>query len=209
MTALALLPIFFLSPTYCPPTSAQIHWTGVKHRLGIQGMVVEGVIFDRDQNRRVSSGDIMRIDDARRHGKSVNISQPWLKLGGALAKEVRRSVKRNRHVKSVCIGRISVRGVSRIRTSRALAKRLRNGQALSGSERSARARAVMEEKVDRLCKNGRNLEVKELSKMLLSHATRRVKSVSRGRLKRIANTVAQENSRRCGHLDIHAADLTF
>ena len=166
MTALILIPIFFLSPSYCPPKLAQIHWTSVKHRLAGQGIVIRGVIFDRDRNRRVSNGDIMRIDEATRRGKQINISEPWLKLTGSLTTQVRRSVRRNRHVKAVCVGRISVRGVARIHSAKALGKRLRNGSEPTRSQRRAAAKSVMQEKVNRVCKNSRNFEVNELSSLL-------------------------------------------
>jgi len=96
-----------------------------------------------------------------------------------------------------------------MRSARGLARYLKRLTAQNAPSGPELARTAMEEKVDRVCRTGRNIDTDRLEKIILSHALKRHRRVGGKTLRRLARKVAQENGLRCGHLDVKTADLTF
>lgn len=199
--AIALLA----TPLSCPPEGSQVRWEGVQIR--INGLRVQTTVWDRNRDGRPSSGDLLRVEEARKGRTALNLDETWALMRGRLAKRVRRAVK-SRRTRAACDPLFFIEDVPKASSDRALARLIRANSASMAPTRRQRARSEMSQWAARLCKSKRSISKDQLTQRLEKRALRRHRSLGRGTVHALAEEVAHENAVSCANLRV-AKGLVF
>ena len=159
-------------------------------------------MWDRNRDGRPSSGDLIRVERARKGRKVISGNETWALVRGSLAKTIRKAA-RSRRVRAACDPLFLIEDVPKASNARALARLIRaNGNVASAPTRKDRARSDMSGWATRLCNRGKRITKEKLSKMLEKRGMRRHRPLGRGTLRSLADEVAQENAVKCANLKI-------
>lgn len=210
MTGLLLVAGLLAGPIGCPPEVGHIRWAGVEATAA--GLDIEGTVWDRDRDGKPSSGDVMRIETARKGRHPLAIDETWIVLKGALAKSVARGLARSTKkggVTAACETPFELDDVPSFASGRALAVHLdvQTPGAPPISKTDA-ARAEMQGWAQKLCRSSRSIDKKELTSTLEAEAARKQRHIKRGTRQRLAREVASEYAASCTKLALPAG-LTF
>ena len=206
MNAITLAIAILATPLSCPPEGSQVRWEGVKIRAN--GLRVEVTVWDRNRDGRPSSGDLLRVDKARKGRTALNLDQTWALIRGRLAKRVRAAV-RSRRTRAACDPLFYIENVPKASSERGLARLIRANRAGSmAPTRRQRARSEMSQWATRLCKSKRSISKDQLTQRLEKRALRRHRSLGRGTVHALAEEVAHENAISCANLQV-AKGLVF
>ena len=212
MNALLLSITLLASPVHCSPDVGQMRWDHVKHRLKSQSVTVVGSVWDRDRNGRPSAGDIMRIDEAYRRGRPLAVDETWMRMGRGLAKQVSRTIRRNRIRAAACETAFSVRGIPRIQRPAQLAKILLKRHQREQPTTREVVEADLDDIVAQICKPGKNISEKRLASLLERRVRARHRRVKRAVIRSLARQVAKRSANDCTHLELRSTErpqLTF
>lgn len=210
MTALMLLAGLLTTPIGCPPEVGHIRWGGVEAVAA--ELAIRGTVWDRDRDGKPSTGDVMRIEDARKGRSSLAMDETWIVLKGGLAKGVARGLARSQKrgvVDAACETPFELSDVPAFASGRALARHLdaQDPGAPPVSKTDA-ARAEMQGWARELCRSKRSISKDDLARRLETHAARKQKHIKRRTRQRLSREVAGEYAAACTKLALPSG-LTF
>ena len=205
MNTITLAIALLATPLSCPPEGSQVRWEGVKIR--VNGLRVETTVWDRNRDGRPSSGDLLRVESARKGRKALDLDQTWALMQGRLAQRVRRAV-RSRRTRAACDPLFYIEDVPKASSERALARLIRSNAGSIAPTKRQRARSEMSQWATRLCKSKRSISKAKLAQRLEKRALRRHRALGRGAVRALAEEVAHENAVSCANLRI-AKGLVF
>lgn len=199
MPALALL---LAAPQVCPPQEGQIRWDGFSIKLGAYEL--RGTIWDRDVSGAPSKGDLVRIDETLRNGRSTGLDAQWFLLGPALGGEFGKrfgAVKDS--LQQACESRVEIgKDMPTYASVEALTRQLNaaTGPATPQSSPEDDLRAEMSTWADEICKQSKHVAEKDLEGMLVTRAGSR-KGISKPVVRGVAHEVAAKFAFACTRVE--------
>ncbi len=210
MTGFALTAMV-LATVGCPKDVGQIRWDDFSHSFNAAGkkMQVQGTIWDRDQNGRVSQNDLMKVESASANGDALGIDEVWVVLRGAVAKSFARRHKRIKsRLQARCESRFSVKGVPKMGSLNALGRYLRKQGGEVKLSKGEKLQADMVSWAVKICEGDRHIPEASLRKQLQKRGMRRSRGHGAGTIKRLARDTAKDYAMECAHLAVPKR-LTF
>ncbi|MFZ4737302.1 MAG: hypothetical protein ACOYM9_15215 [Bradymonadia bacterium] len=173
---LALGALLLAAPAACPPQEGQIRFDGLVVKVRGQGgeYQLTGALWDRDTNDAPSKGDLFRVDEILRNGRSTGAEAVWFVLGPELASVFAPPFRKDREtLRTACESRVQVgKEIPNFKGAEALTKFL---SAHTNAEPVAPApdeelRAQMTTWADEICKQGKHVPEAALQTQLVTRA---------------------------------------
>ena len=175
MPSLALMPVLALllgAPAVCPPQEGQIHWDGFSITSG--SYELRGTIWDRDTSGGPTAGDLVRIDEVLKKGRSTGSEAVWFLLGPGLAADFATRFRQvEGTLRSACESPVEIgKDMPTYKVMAALTSYLNVLTQANAAPTSPEddLRAQMNTWAEDICKQGKHVPEKDLERLLVARA---------------------------------------